>query len=291
MTMFKNITKSKIMIISKNHSYTYLIEEILKESDKNRLFDFIKASNIKSAIQKALWETPHLIIIDIEKNIEELDSLDFFYQSKLINKIPVLLLIDMEYESKKLEKLLMHKYDFIKKPINHKELRIRANYLINLYKEYLQKEMNQTFIINSIIEKREEEIERRKKFFKTLINGCSNMIGVIDEEINILEINRSWIKEFGSKDFSNRVLRNEKLFKKYIPIYEDKTFLNNYEKSEWIDILKSKKNRVNNLLVSKDDFSHIYKVEFFEVNLFKEKREEKFVISLSPFSSLKDLPK
>ena len=289
--MFKNITKSKIMIISKNHSYTYLIEEILKESDKNRLFDFIKASNIKSAIQKALWETPHLIIIDIEKNIEELDSLDFFYQSKLINKIPVLLLIDMEYESKKLEKLLMHKYDFIKKPINHKELRIRANYLINLYKEYLQKEMNQTFIINSIIEKREEEIERRKKFFKTLINGCSNMIGVIDEEINILEINRSWIKEFGSKDFSNRVLRNEKLFKKYIPIYEDKTFLNNYEKSEWIDILKSKKNRVNNLLVSKDDFSHIYKVEFFEVNLFKEKREEKFVISLSPFSSLKDLPK
>ncbi|NPA82566.1 MAG: hypothetical protein GXO31_08150, partial [Epsilonproteobacteria bacterium] len=105
------------------------------------------------------------------------------------------------------------------------------------------------------------------------------------------EINRSWIKEFGSKDFSNRVLRNEKLFKKYIPIYEDKTFLNNYEKSEWIDILKSKKNRVNNLLVSKDDFSHIYKVEFFEVNLFKEKREEKFVISLSPFSSLKDLPK
>ncbi|NPA81262.1 MAG: hypothetical protein GXO31_01505, partial [Epsilonproteobacteria bacterium] len=121
--MFKNITKSKIMIISKNHSYTYLIEEILKESDKNRLFDFIKASNIKSAIQKALWETPHLIIIDIEKNIEELDSLDFFYQSKLINKIPVLLLIDMEYESKKLEKLLMHKYDFIKKPINHKELR------------------------------------------------------------------------------------------------------------------------------------------------------------------------
>ncbi len=291
MTMFKNITKSKIMIISKNHSYTYLIEEILKESDKNRLFDFIKASNIKSAIQKALWETPHLIIIDIEKNIEELDSLDFFYQSKLINKIPVLLLIDMEYESKKLEKLLMHKYDFIKKPINHKELRIRANYLINLYKEYLQKEMNQTFIINSIIEKREEEIERRKKFFKTLINGCSNMIGVIDEEINILEINRSWIKEFGSKDFSNRVLKNEKLFKKYIPIYEDKTFLNNYEKSEWIDILKSKKNRVNNLLVSKDDFSHIYKVEFFEVNLFKEKREEKFVISLSPFSSLKDLPK
>ncbi len=290
MTMIQNITKSKIMIVSKNNAYLYLIEEIIKKSDNERIFEFINAPNIKKAIKKALWENPHLIIIDIDTDIKEVEPLDFFYQNKLTKKIPILLIVDIEHENKELKKLLLHKYDFIKKPLNHKELQIRTNYLINLYKEYLQKEINQTFIINSIIEKRTKEIEKRKNFFKILINACDNMIGIIDINGKVIEINRRWIKEFGSRDFTNRVLNEDKLFKKYIPIYEDKTFLNNYDKKEWIDRLKSKDIKVNNILISKRDSTYLYKIDFFEMNFlnknfgFEKKDEKKFIISLRSFS-------
>ncbi len=286
MTLIQNITKSKVMIVSKNRAYSYLVEEIISKSQE-RIFEFISVSSIKSAIQKALWETPHLIIIDIDRNIEEIESLDFFYQNKLTSKIPVLLLIDIEYDNKKLEKLLLHKYDFIKKPLNHKELKIRANYLINLYKNYLQKEINQTFLLNSLMERRAKEIEKRKKFFKTLMNGCENMIGIVDNNLKITEINRAWIREFGSRDFTNRVLEDKKLFKKYIPVYEDKTFLNNYDKNEWIEKLKSKKPKINNILISKKDSTYLYKIEFFEIDFFEE-NDKKFIVSLRSFSQMNE---
>ncbi len=286
MTLIQNITKSKVMIVSKNRAYSYLVEEIISKSQE-RIFEFISVSNIKSAIQKALWETPHLIIIDIDRHIEEIESLDFFYQNKLTSKIPVLLLIDIEYDNKKLEELLLHKYDFIKKPLNHKELKIRANYLINLYKNYLQKEINQTFLLNSLMERRAKEIEKRKKFFKTLMNGCENMIGIVDINLKITEINRAWIKEFGSRDFTNRVLEDRKLFKKYIPVYEDKTFLNNYDKNEWIEKLKSKKPKINNILISKKDSTYLYKIEFFEIDFFEE-NDKKFIVSLRSFSQMNE---
>ncbi len=294
MTMIQNITKSKIMIVSKNNAYSYLIEEIIKKSDDERIFEFINALGIKNAIEKALWENPHLIIIDIDTDIKEVESLDFFYQNKLTKKIPVLLIVDIEHENKKLKKFLLHKYDFIKKPLNHKELQIRANYLINLYKEYLQKEINQTFIINSLIEKRAKEIEKRKKFFKILINACDNMIGIIDINRKVIEINRKWIKEFGSRAFTNKVLNEDKLFRKYIPIYEDKTFLNNYDRKEWIEKLRNKNLKVNNILISRKNSTYLYKIDFFEMNFlnksfdFENKDEKKFIISLRSFSKTDD---
>jgi len=283
MTMVKNIVKSKIIIISKNHSYSYLIEEILSKCDINRIFEFIKAPNIKVGIEKAVWESPHLIIIDTDKELDEIKELDFF-KNRLPHKIPILFLIDIENENKNIEKLFLDRYDFIIKPINHRELKIRANYLINLYKNYLQKEINQTFLIDSIIEKRADEIEKRKNLFKGLMNSCDNMICIVDKDMNILEINKSWIQNFGSRDFTNKLLKDEKLLRKFIPIYEDKTYLNNYEKEQWSDKLKEKNPKVSSILISKKGKTELFKIEIQTIRFSdKEEEENRYILSLRPF--------
>ncbi len=286
-----NIVKSKIVIISKNHSYSYLIEEILSKEEE--FFEFIDSSSIRSGMEKALWENPHLIIVDIDKNLDDIEKLDFFYQKKLSKNIPVLLLVDVSANEKDLEKMILHRYDFMLKPINHKELKIRAGYLVNLYKNYLQSEINQNFLLNAVIEKRESEVEKRKKFFKSFINACDNLIAVIDSKGEVLEINRSWIRWFGSRYFTNRVLGDKKFLKKYVPTYEEKSFLNDYDSEKWMKELTKPDRRVFNLLVSKRSGTYLFKIDFekipFNDSPFKETDEDKYLLVLRPFDNIDNL--
>ncbi len=289
-----NLVKSKIMIISKNRSYAYLVEEILSSFGEGDFLEFISVPNIRIGMEKALWESPHLIIVDADKNLNDIGKLDIFYQSKLSRNIPVLLLIDASVEGKEIEKMILHRYDFMLKPINHKELKIRAGYLINLYKNYLQKEINQTFLLNAVMEKRESEVEKRKRFFKSFINACDNLIAVVSGEGEILEINRSWIRWFGSRYFTNRVLKEDKLLKKYVPVYEDKSFLNNYDSREWMEKLTSYEREVFNLLVSKKSGSYLFKIDFekipFSDNPFEDTdSKERYLLVLRLFDNVENL--
>ncbi len=292
MSVMNNIVKSKVVIISKNRSYSYLVEEILSKS-KEELLEFINASDIKNGMEKALWENPHLIIVDIDKNLEDIEKLDFFYQNKLSKNIPVLLLVDISTDKKDLEKMILHRYDFILKPLNHKELKIRAGYLIRLYKNYLQSEINHKFLLNAVMEKRESEVEKRKRFFKSFINACDNLIAVVNSKGEVLEINRSWIRWFGSRYFTNRILKDKKLLKKYVPTYEEKSFLNDYDSKRWMKELTSSDRKVYNLLVSKRSGTYLFKIDFekipFSDNPFKDTEEDKYLLVLRPFDNIDSL--
>jgi len=132
--------KSSILIVEDNAELRYYVKDCLKDE-----FDVIEANNGKEGLKQARKTLPGIIVSDIM--MPEMDGLEFCREIKTSIKtshIPVILLTAKSAQEHKLIGLESGADDYITKPFDYKELKIKLNNLCRtreLLKEKFSKEL------------------------------------------------------------------------------------------------------------------------------------------------------
>jgi DNA-binding response OmpR family regulator len=119
--------KKTIMIIDDQASTRKLLSNFL-----GNYFDVVEFENAKSAINSLeAGNAPHLIVADIlMPEMTGMDLLRTLQESKKEEKPPVIVLSSVENSSEKLKCFQLGARDYMVKPFNPEELRIRITNLL-----------------------------------------------------------------------------------------------------------------------------------------------------------------
>ena len=132
--IFSPEDKPLLLLVEDNNDLRAYIAEIMSHD-----FKIIEAENGKQAIEKAIETTPDMVITDVM--MPEMDGIEFCRLIKTNEKtshVPVIMLTARAEQSDKFEGLETGADDYILKPFDARELKVRAANLVS-QREQLQK--------------------------------------------------------------------------------------------------------------------------------------------------------
>jgi len=128
----------KVLIVDDVKSNRILLRLSLQKSGK---YQFIEASNGAEAIEMALKERPHIILMDaIMPVMDGFEAIECLRNNPLTKKTPIIMVSSLKNDDDKVKVLAAGSSDFISKPFDTLELTIRVNSLLSLYISFLKKE-------------------------------------------------------------------------------------------------------------------------------------------------------
>ncbi|MBE9224660.1 diguanylate cyclase [Phormidium sp. LEGE 05292] len=127
-----------VFIIGNNANNFDLLSKLLTESR----FNVVVAKSTDSAIYKAEYARPDLMILDItEPDFEGIKACQLLKKHKITEDIPLILLSDLAHQAEKIRCLEIGAVDYINKPIQPEEVLVRVRNNITIYQ--LQKQVNE----------------------------------------------------------------------------------------------------------------------------------------------------
>jgi two-component system, cell cycle response regulator len=151
--------KPKVLIVDDEPLNLKLIAGILGLEQ----YELILADGGRKALEKALTETPDLILLDIM--MPDMDGYEVLRRLKddsQLRDIPVVLITALDGTENKIKGLEAGADEFINKPVNQAELLARVNSLIRL-KQYQDQLKTQTQIMNSFTRETAEKKVSQKE--------------------------------------------------------------------------------------------------------------------------------
>lgn len=168
--IIKGDKKHTILLVEDNKALLIFMKNLLKKD-----YNILQAENGEIAMKKALKNLPDLIISDVimpEMVGTELCSL---IKSNLkTSHIPVILLTSRTSLIYKVEGLESGADDYISKPFNLKEFKLRIKNLLELKERFKEKFLNENEFVASNIAITSLDEELIKKAFKIVENNISN---------------------------------------------------------------------------------------------------------------------
>ncbi|MEA3352655.1 MAG: hybrid sensor histidine kinase/response regulator [Campylobacterota bacterium] len=177
--MYKNI-KPKILIVDDLKDNRLVMKLTLKKGGD---YEFIEAQNGQEGYDKAVQEHPHLILMDAMMPVMNgFESIRLLRNNEITKYIPIIMVSALDNKDEKVKALQSGISDFISKPFDKTELRIRVNSLLQLYIRFL-KNHNALKEINSDLEaKVNEKLEKRVEDIK--LASIGRMAAGITHELN-----------------------------------------------------------------------------------------------------------
>ncbi|BDQ02639.1 MAG: hybrid sensor histidine kinase/response regulator [Ignavibacterium sp.] len=188
--------KSTIMIVEDSEDVRFFLSTLLKDE-----YNLILAENGKDAIEKSVEQLPDLIVSDIM--MPEMDGLEFCRMIKSdwkTSHIPIILLTARMTIDDKVEGLELGADDYITKPFNSKELRVRIKNLLEQRRKLKER-------FSTVEEIKTDEY----KFSPEENEFIQNAVRIVEENISNIDFDT---EKFAEKMFLSR----SQLHRKFIQL-------------------------------------------------------------------------
>ncbi|MEA3290462.1 MAG: hybrid sensor histidine kinase/response regulator [Campylobacterota bacterium] len=177
--MYNNI-KPKILIVDDLKDNRLVMKLTLKKGGD---YEFIEAQNGQEGYDKAVLEHPHLILMDAMMPVMNgFEAIRLLRNNTETKDIPIIMVSALDNKDEKVKALQSGISDFISKPFDKTELRIRVNSLLHLYIQFLKKHNELKDINNDLEAKVNEKLEERVEDIK--LASIGRITAGITHELN-----------------------------------------------------------------------------------------------------------
>ena len=250
----------KVLIISESSSDIFMINKFLSKSSGFRVDE---AVNFSSALKIINHLALDLIIVDeVLSKIDGYEVINRLNRDKNSKNIPKILLVSDNVDSK--EAIANNNVDFIKKPLNAIDFKRRVRSIIELSNQsngYFQNMADIKYF----------ESKDYSSLYKHFFDLDSNVLFIYDQDRHkVIESNPSFNALFSSIYQFNRVLSNEKLFRKFIPFMNEENYLNHYNPSSWLKMVSFSKKSSFMLQINRSNKLYNFVLEFHTISISNE---------------------
>lgn len=237
-----------VLIVDDLKNNRLMVQLALSES---RQYNFLEAANGQEAVELAIKELPHIILMDAMMPVlDGFEAIKLIRENEKTKKIPILMVSALDKKDDKVKALKSGISDFISKPFDTTELIIRVNSLISLYMEFLEKEQELREINEDLEAKVKEKLDRRISEIK--LASIGEMAAGITHEINTPVTYMKSNLELLGYDIED--LEIDESLK--TPMYET------------VDILNNGLNRIKNIIDTTREIAKKGSNEFEKINIY-----------------------
>jgi CheY-like chemotaxis protein len=141
------IGRSKILIVDDTPTAREVLEDLLTPQG----YQLLIADNGLTALEKARSEKPDLILLDVMMpGVDGFEVCRQLRMDPITSKIPVIMITALSDQKARLKGIEVGADDFITKPINQHELRLRVNTItrLNRYRHLLTEQKKFEYVVN-----------------------------------------------------------------------------------------------------------------------------------------------
>jgi DNA-binding response OmpR family regulator/GTPase SAR1 family protein len=228
---FSSSEDFKVLVISENSSEIFMVKKLLSKSEG---FVVHEAATLSAALKVVNYLKLDLIIVDDRlSGLDGYDVVEKFNHIEMTKDIPKLILMTADYKVEK-RRSLNAKSDFVTKPLDGLLFKLRVKSLL----ERVDKNSAYEGYFTTRSLKYFKEAQHAMYLYHDIFQSDENIMMIYDAKRGeVVESNAIFEKFFLPIPAFNRILKNPKLARKFVPFVDEVNYLNYYHPDAWMETI------------------------------------------------------